>query len=70
VGSYKVAYSLVRILGANCDTLVEARTDRYGRIKLELPKGTYAAEVVDGKRTFRFKITFSGGNGLTRIELK
>ena len=70
MGSYKVAYSLVRVLGANKDTLAESRTDQYGRVKLELPPGTYAAEAVDGKHTYRFQITIRGSSRLTRIELK
>jgi hypothetical protein len=69
-GSYKVAYSLVRVLGANRDTLAEARTDQYGRVRIELPPGTYPAEAVDGRTTYRFNLTITGGKALKRIELK
>jgi len=70
MGSYKVAYSLVRVLGANKDTLAEARTDQYGRVQFELPPGTYSAEAVDGKTTYRFSLTLTGEKTLKRIELK
>ena len=70
MGSYKVAYSLVRVLGANKDTLAESRTDQYGRVKFELPPGTYAAEAVDGKTTYHFNLTLTGEKTLKRIELK
>ena len=70
MGSYKVAYSLVRVLGANKSTIAEARTDQYGRVKFELPAGTYDAEAVDGKTTYRFQITIPSANRLQRIELK
>ena len=70
MGSYKVAYSLVRVLGANKDTLAEARTDQYGRVTIELPPGTYSAEAVDGKTTYRFSLTLTGEKTLKRIELK
>ena len=56
-GSYKVAYSTVRVLDAKKATIVETRTDRYGRVKFDLPAGTYNAEATDGKRIFRFTIT-------------
>ena len=70
MGSYKVAYSVVRVLGANKDTLAEARTDQYGRVRIELPPGTYSAEAVDGKTTYRFNLTLTGEKTLKRIELK
>ena len=70
MGSYKVAYSLVRVLGANKSTLAEARTDQFGRVKFDLPAGTYDAEAVDGKTTYRFQITIPASDKLTRIELK
>ena len=70
MGSYKVAYSLVRVLGANKSTLAEARTDQFGRVKFDLPAGTYDAEAVDGKTTYRFRITIPSSDRLTRIELK
>ena len=70
LGSYKVAYSLVRVLGANKDTLAESRTDQYGRVRFELPPGTYSAEAVDGKTTYRFNLTLTGEKTLKRIELK
>ena len=69
-GSYKVAYSLVRVLGANKDTLAEARTDQYGRVRIELPPGTYPAEAVDGRTTYRFNLTITGEKTLKRIELR
>jgi hypothetical protein len=43
-GSYRVAYAHVRVLGRNQRPLIEARTDRYGRITFDLPAGTYDAE--------------------------
>ncbi len=70
MGSYRAAYSVVRVLGPNRATLVEVRADRYGRVKLELPRGTYDAEATEGKRTFRFKITIAGSNTVQRIELR
>lgn len=70
MGSYKVAYSLVRVLGTNKATLAEARTDQYGRVKFDLPAGTYDAEAVDGRTTYRFQITIPSSGRLTRIELK
>ena len=70
MGSYKIAYSLVRVLGANKDTLAEARTDKYGRVRIELPPGTYSAEAVDGKNIYRFNLTLTGEKTLKRIELK
>ena len=69
-GDYKVAYSLVRVLGKDRKLLVETRTDRYGRITLDLPPGTYQAVTFDGKRTFHFKLTIDGSKTITRIELK
>ena len=69
-GSYRVAYAHVRVLGRKQKPLVEARTDRYGRIAFDLPAGTYDAEAKDGKRTFRFQITIAGSKGVARIELK
>ena len=70
LGSYRVAYSVVRVLNARRATIAEARTDRYGRIKFELPAGTYDAELRDGNRTFQFKLTVSGAKSVTRIEVK
>jgi len=69
-GSYRVAYAHVRVLGRKQKPLIEARTDRYGRITFDLPSGTYDAEAKDGKLTYRFKITITGSQGVTRIELK
>jgi hypothetical protein len=70
LGSYRVAYSHVRVLGPKGRMVAEAKTDRYGRIKFELPAGTYDAEVKDGNNTYRFKLTVSGSRTVTRIELK
>ena len=69
-GSYRVAYAHVRVLGRNQRPLIEARTDRYGRITFDLPAGTYDAEAKDGKSTFPFRITITGSKRVTRIELK
>jgi hypothetical protein len=70
MGSYRAAYCIVRVLGPNHATLVEVRTDRYGRVRFDLPVGTYDAEATEGKRTFRFRITIAGSNTVKRIELK
>lgn len=69
-GSYRVAYSVVRVLGRDQRPLMEARTDRFGRFTFDLPAGTYDAEARDGNRTFRFRIAITGSQRVTRIELK
>lgn len=70
LGSYRVAYSHVRVLSSKGRTVAEARTDRYGRIKFELPAGTYDAELKDGNNVFQFKLTVSGAKSVTRIEVR
>ena len=70
MGSYKVAHSVVRVLNANKATIAESRTDQYGRVKFDLPNGTYDAEVVDGRTKYKFQITIPATDRLTRIELK
>ena len=70
LGSYKLAHSVVRVIGSDRSTVAESRTDQFGRVKFEPPAGTYDAEAVDGKKTYRFQITIPSVDKLTRIQVK
>jgi hypothetical protein len=68
--SFNVAYSLVRVLAPDGNTLLEAHTDRYGRVRLDLGAGTYDAEITYGGRRHRVRVEIVESTTIRLIELR
>lgn len=67
---FYVAYSRVTVLGAHGDTVFAGTTDRYGRIQIGLPTGTYRAEVSYRGNRRAFQIAINGTRELRIVEIR
>jgi len=64
-----VSYATVKIKGSG-STVFEGRTDKYGRITIDLPKGNYQAEVTVGAKRTGAELKIDGDKALKKISVK
>ena len=67
---FYVAYSSVRIVDAHGNALFEGVTDKYGRVRIDLPSGVYRAEVSYRDKIWAFEITLDGAQQLRTVDLQ
>jgi len=67
--AYDMPFAKVRVLKGK-EPKFEGRTDKYGRITVKLPRGSYIAEVTVGNTTKSVAITIDDQDTLKTIYLE
>ena len=67
--TFDMSYAKVRILKQGTLSF-EGWTDKYGRITVNLPNGTYTAEVCRGGTTNRTNVAIDGQGALKTLHVK
>ncbi|HEV8286434.1 MAG TPA: hypothetical protein VGQ09_19130 [Chitinophagaceae bacterium] len=68
---YSVSYSYFRIIDRNGNKLAhQGYSDKYGRIIVNLNRGSYICEIVYRNRTYRKAITIDGSTEIREIQLQ
>ena len=69
--TFDFSYATVRIAGASSSTSAfDGKTDRYGRITINLPSGRYEAEVIRGNMRVKVDLVLDGQRNLKAIIVK
>lgn len=66
---FYAAYAPVRVVRSDGTTLLEGRTDRYGRIRISLPRGSYGVVARYRDRDWRVTLRIDGSTTLKRVPL-
>jgi lipase chaperone LimK len=66
--SADVAFASVKIVNGD-KTTFEGKTDKYGRITVDLPKGQYEAVVTQGAEKTKAKLTIDGQTKLKQVDV-
>ena|SRR2546429_5510038 len=67
--TFYVGYSPVTVRDAQGRTVFEGSTDKYGRIRIDLPKGSYRAEVLYRDQRWTLTLTAEGTHQLKTLTL-
>ena len=64
-----VAFATVKIVNGN-QTRFEGKTEKYGRITVDVPNGQYDAVVIQGTVKTQVRLTIDGQKPLKHVEVK
>lgn len=68
--TFYVGYSPVTVLDAQGHTVLQGSTDKYGRIRIDVPKGRYRAEVMYRDQRWTLAVTVDGSQQLKTLTLQ
>lgn len=64
-----ITFATVRIVDGDKTTFA-GKTDKYGRITIDIPKGQYEAEIIHGAAKNKVKLTIDSQKPLKQLEVK
>jgi len=67
--TFYVGYSPVTVLDSNGHTVFQGSTDKYGRIRIDLPKGSYRADVMYRDQRWTLTLKVDGSQQLKTLTL-
>ena len=68
-GTADMAYATVRLVNG-ATTTFEGKTDKFGRITVNMPNGEYDAAVIQGATKAKARLTIDGQKTLKEVEVK